>query len=546
MASRKFSPLTPLHRALAISLLLHLAVLSLQFGLPGKGQPSSGWVWGARSAHLPTPPTPPAPPTLHLELRTAPQEAVAQPSAPLPMTTPLANTTVAPRRPSPPTPSAFTVQLRKPLPPAPPHVAPPPAPPQARRGQSARRGMALLSVRKKNYPDTWRITTPETSKDLSGRSPLAHSTAPQTALPDPLTPANPTTPPPPAAVINPQPEPERKVETPPASEEAERLQRQLAERAAQEKVAAQTLQRQRDEEQARARAQAEEAQRRAERQAERAALARQSAEEEALSAAELRQAQARAEAQQQQRKQEQARREAEQQAAERAQAEAQKQRLAEQAARQAEEAQARAQAEAAAQEARQQQAAAQAAQAAQSAQSAQVTKALATAGSTSANATSTPAPRTAPASGRSLADQALAMARSGLPLRPPVDIDTLAQGSRRHILGRNPADVQLSFYSDSWTQKVERLSRVNYPRLSRNRAYGSLVVSVTIRHDGSLVAVHVLKSSGSAEIDEAARRLIALCAPFAAFPPDLRRLHDTLEITRTLSFPEQPPLIISQ
>ena len=322
MASRKFSPLTPLHRALAISLLLHLAVLSLQFGLPGKGQPSSGWVWGARSAHLPTPSPPPAPPTLHLELRTAPQEAVAQPSAPLPMTTPLANTTAAPRRPSPPTPSAFTVQLRKPPPPAPPRVAQPPAPPQARRSQSARRGVALLSVRKKNHPDTWRITTPETSKDLSGRSPLAHSAAPQTTLPDPLAPANPTTSPPPAAtVINPQPE--RKVETPPANEEAERLQRQLAERAAQEKVAAQNLQRQRDEEQARARAQAEEAQRQAERQAERAALARQSAEEEAQATAEQQQAQARAEAQQQQRKQEQARREAEQQAAERVQAEAQ-------------------------------------------------------------------------------------------------------------------------------------------------------------------------------------------------------------------------------
>lgn len=44
------------------------------------------------------------------------------------------------------------------------------------------------------------------------------------------------------------------------------------------------------------------------------------------------------------------------------------------------------------------------------------------------------------------------------------------------------------------------------------------------------------KSSGHKVLDDAARRIVQLAAPYAAFPPDIRRDTDVLEITRAWYF----------
>jgi protein TonB len=57
-----------------------------------------------------------------------------------------------------------------------------------------------------------------------------------------------------------------------------------------------------------------------------------------------------------------------------------------------------------------------------------------------------------------------------------------------------------------------------------------------VRADGSLEEVLVLRSSGSAILDDAAVRIVHLAAPFAPFPPDIHRETDLLDITRTWQF----------
>lgn len=148
--------------------------------------------------------------------------------------------------------------------------------------------------------------------------------------------------------------------------------------------------------------------------------------------------------------------------------------------------------------------------------------------------------------GVDLARRAMDMARSGLPglpVKSPVEAERPRRGS---ILGRNPSDIQLAFYGEGWTQKIERIASVNYPKLNRNTFYGSLVLSVSINSDGSVAARRIVKTSGNKELDEAVLRIVDMCSPFAAFPPDLKRNYDVVEVTRTLSFPEKPPVIISQ
>jgi len=154
--------------------------------------------------------------------------------------------------------------------------------------------------------------------------------------------------------------------------------------------------------------------------------------------------------------------------------------------------------------------------------------------------------RPQPDKGGSLASRALDQARSGLPgapIRQPAPIDGPRRGS---ILGRDPKDIQLAFYGEGWRQKVERIGSLNYPRISKNRHYDPLVVTVSINSDGTLAGVRIERSSGHKEIDDAVRRIVEMSAPFAAFPPDLRRSYDVVDITRTWNFLEERPRIFSQ
>ena len=66
--------------------------------------------------------------------------------------------------------------------------------------------------------------------------------------------------------------------------------------------------------------------------------------------------------------------------------------------------------------------------------------------------------------------------------------------------------------------------------------FGSLILSVSIRSDGSIDKIIIDRPSGHLILDEAARRIVQMAAPYAAFPPDIRRDFEIIEITRTLTF----------
>ena len=107
----------------------------------------------------------------------------------------------------------------------------------------------------------------------------------------------------------------------------------------------------------------------------------------------------------------------------------------------------------------------------------------------------------------------------------------------RRVTGVSPATPQLSYYFEAWRRKVERVGNLNYPDAARSRnLYGSLRLLVAIAPDGALHDVRVLESSGHRILDDAALRIVRLAAPFAPFPPEMRRNTDVLEIVRTWQF----------
>lgn len=92
-------------------------------------------------------------------------------------------------------------------------------------------------------------------------------------------------------------------------------------------------------------------------------------------------------------------------------------------------------------------------------------------------------------------------------------------------------------YLHEWGAKIEQVGNRNYPKeaLSRNIT-GHLRLSVVINPDGTIYEIKVLQSSGQRILDDAARQIVRLASPFAAFPAEIRKNADRLQIIRTWNF----------
>ena len=117
------------------------------------------------------------------------------------------------------------------------------------------------------------------------------------------------------------------------------------------------------------------------------------------------------------------------------------------------------------------------------------------------------------------------------------DLDSYQQRPRRRFIGARTQEFRFARYIEDWRVKVERLGEVNYPQAARSQGiYGSLVVTVSIKADGTLDRVEINRSSGQRILDAAALRIVQLAAPYAPFPADIAKDTDIISITRTWIF----------
>jgi protein TonB len=137
-------------------------------------------------------------------------------------------------------------------------------------------------------------------------------------------------------------------------------------------------------------------------------------------------------------------------------------------------------------------------------------------------------------SGRDIADRSLAM----LQLQAQIARQTQAyqERPRKRFLGASTKEYRFAQYEEEWRAKIERIGTLNYPAEARGKLYGTLQLTVTIRPDGQVDSIELNRSSGLKILDAAARHIVELSAPFAAFPADIRKDTDLLVITRTWFF----------
>jgi protein TonB len=115
--------------------------------------------------------------------------------------------------------------------------------------------------------------------------------------------------------------------------------------------------------------------------------------------------------------------------------------------------------------------------------------------------------------------------------------DSYQQRPRRRFIGARTQEFRFARYVEDWRTKIERVGEVNYPQAARDqKMYGSLVVTVSIKSDGSLERVDINRSSGNRILDAAAMRIVQLAAPYSAFPADIAKDTDIISISRTWIF----------
>tara|TARA_B110000238_G_scaffold200714_1_gene251961 strand:- start:1447 stop:2319 length:873 start_codon:yes stop_codon:yes gene_type:complete len=89
-------------------------------------------------------------------------------------------------------------------------------------------------------------------------------------------------------------------------------------------------------------------------------------------------------------------------------------------------------------------------------------------------------------------------------------------------------------YIKDWVQKVEIIGNINYPNQAKQKKLsGTLILSVLVNHDGSVISASMQQKSGEKLLDEAAMKVVRLAAPFKQFPTEIHELYDQLMITRT-------------
>jgi protein TonB len=108
---------------------------------------------------------------------------------------------------------------------------------------------------------------------------------------------------------------------------------------------------------------------------------------------------------------------------------------------------------------------------------------------------------------------------------------------RRKFIGARTEGVVYAEYVDQWRQRIEKTGTQYFPEeAKRRKLYGSLVMTVHIRADGSVEKVEIDRSSGYRLLDFAARRAVDLAGPFPPFPVAVRKDWDILSISRTFSY----------
>ena len=111
------------------------------------------------------------------------------------------------------------------------------------------------------------------------------------------------------------------------------------------------------------------------------------------------------------------------------------------------------------------------------------------------------------------------------------------QRPKRAFVGGRTTEYRFAKFVENWRLKIERVGNLNYPEeAKRTGLQGQLQMTVAIKSNGEVEDIKVERSSGNKTLDQAAKRIVMLSAPFDRFPDSFKNDTDILHITRTWIF----------
>lgn len=135
---------------------------------------------------------------------------------------------------------------------------------------------------------------------------------------------------------------------------------------------------------------------------------------------------------------------------------------------------------------------------------------------------------------RQLLERQLEMARLAHEIQR--ESEQYAKRPRRKFISASTREYEYAAYLRAWAARIERIGTLNFPdQARRDQLYGQLVLTIGLGRDGTVTSVDVIKSSGHLVLDDAAKTILALAAPFPPIPQTDDPV-DELYITRTWQF----------
>ena len=107
---------------------------------------------------------------------------------------------------------------------------------------------------------------------------------------------------------------------------------------------------------------------------------------------------------------------------------------------------------------------------------------------------------------------------------------------RYRLFGRSDPNGEIIRYADAWSRKIQMNMTIDMVREAAKERHADPLVTVAVRSDGSVESVTFVRSSGVAAIDAAILGIVESQKPYPAFPPELARDYDVIEIRRTWHF----------
>jgi protein TonB len=115
---------------------------------------------------------------------------------------------------------------------------------------------------------------------------------------------------------------------------------------------------------------------------------------------------------------------------------------------------------------------------------------------------------------------------------------------KRKFIGARTHGAAEAEYLDTWRERIERVGTANFPQeAKRHGVFGTVMVTVAVRADGTVEKIEIDRSSGSPILDAAVEKIVYLAGPFKAFPDPLRKEADILHITRNWAFTRSDGLV---